>query len=57
MLPLPFGRGVFLYGEPIEVRRDAGEVEQEEARLRLETALSRLTAAADARMASPRSSA
>jgi hypothetical protein len=39
------------------VRRDAGEVEQEEARLRLETALSRLTAAADARMASPRSSA
>ena len=51
-MPLPFGRGLFLYGEPIRVSRDAGAGEQEEARLRLEEALNRLTDEADARMAS-----
>jgi lysophospholipid acyltransferase (LPLAT)-like uncharacterized protein len=52
LLPLPFGRGLFLYGEPIRVRRDANAEEQEEARLRLEDSLNRLTEEADARMAS-----
>jgi len=37
------------------VSREAGEREQEEARLRLEAALNRLTDEADARMASARS--
>ena len=52
LLPLPFGRGLFLYGEPIRVSREAGAGEQEETRLRLEEALNRLTDEADARMAS-----
>ena len=52
LVPLPFGRGLFVYGEPIRVSRDAGEREQEEARHRLEAALNRLTDEADARMAS-----
>lgn len=54
LIPLPFGRGLFLYGEPIRVSREADETEQEEARLRLEAALNRLTDEADARMASSR---
>ena len=54
-MPLPFGRGLFLYGEPIRVSREAGEGEQEEARRRLEAVLNRLTDEADARMAFPRS--
>ena len=52
-MPLPFGRGLFLYGEPIRVSRGAGVREQEEARLRLEEALNRLTDEADVRMGSP----
>ena len=51
-MPLPFGRGLFLYGEPIRVSRDAKPGDQEEARLRLEDVLNRLTDEADARMAS-----
>ena len=52
LVPLPFGRGLFLYGEPIRVSRDANAKEQEEARLRLEDSLNCLTEEADARMAS-----
>ncbi|MCI0410094.1 MAG: hypothetical protein L0191_16315, partial [Acidobacteria bacterium] len=51
LIPLPFGRGLFLYGSPIYVKRDASLAEQEEARLLLETELRRLTSEAEARMA------
>lgn len=47
MVPLPFGRGVFLYGDPIRVPRDAGDEGQERARLLLESELRRLTSEAD----------
>lgn len=39
MIPRPFTRLVFAYGEPIPVPRDAGEAELEAIRLRVETAL------------------
>ena len=48
LIPVPFGRGWFLYGRPIRVDRHASEAEQEAARLLLESELRRLTAAADA---------
>lgn len=44
----PFGRGVFVWGEPIEVPRDADDAELEAARLRIEESLNVLTAEADA---------
>jgi lysophospholipid acyltransferase (LPLAT)-like uncharacterized protein len=47
VLPLPFGRGVFLWGEPIHVPRDADEAAQEEARRRLEDSLNALSLQAD----------
>jgi lysophospholipid acyltransferase (LPLAT)-like uncharacterized protein len=54
VVPLPFSRGVFVYGEPIEVAPSAGEAEMEEARQRLERALGECaseaaSSAADAR--------
>jgi lysophospholipid acyltransferase (LPLAT)-like uncharacterized protein len=45
----PFGRGVFIGGEPIFVARDADERAMEAARLRLETMLNDITAEADRR--------
>lgn len=48
VLALPFGRGVFLWGEPIEVPRDADEAASERCRLALEEAMNALTARADA---------
>ena len=39
IVPLPFTRAVFLYGDPIEVPRD---VDVEAARLHLETVMNRL---------------
>ena len=50
LLPWPLGRGLFVYGRPIEVRRDAGEEEQEEIRQALQTELDRLTDGADREM-------
>ncbi len=47
MLPRPFSRGLFLYGEPIRVPRDTDDDGLEEYRLRLESALDGLTDAAD----------
>ncbi|ALA59922.1 hypothetical protein NITMOv2_3530 [Nitrospira moscoviensis] len=47
MVPSPFSRGLFLYGEPIVVPRDAGEAMLEAARLELETVLNRLTEEAE----------
>ena len=43
MVPYPFSRGLFLYGEPLWVTRDADEASLEGTRLELETTLNRLT--------------
>ncbi len=43
MVPYPFSRGLFLYGEPLWVSREADEDSLEAARLELETVLNRLT--------------
>jgi len=42
VLPLPFGRGVFAYGNPIYVPRDADETAMERYRLQIETELTEL---------------
>lgn len=47
MVPFPFSKGVFLYGHPIWVSREADETALEEARVTLETTLNRLTDAAE----------
>lgn len=47
VLPLPFGRGVFLWGNPIHVPTDADEAIMESRRLELENSLMELTARAD----------
>ena len=47
LLPLPFGKGLFLYGEPFRVPRGADEEEQERLRQSLEAELDRLTDAVD----------
>jgi len=39
LVPLPLSRGLFVYGEPIVVQRDADEAAIEAARVRLEEAL------------------
>jgi len=53
LLPFPFGRGLFLYGEPLRVPRDADDAAQERCRLALEEALDRLTDRADAEVGIP----
>jgi len=50
LLPLPFGRAVFLYGDPLVVPHDADRVACERARLELEATLDRLTDEADDRV-------
>jgi lysophospholipid acyltransferase (LPLAT)-like uncharacterized protein len=50
VLALPFTRGVYLWGQPIHVARDADEGAQEAARLAIEEALNALTAEADRMM-------
>ena len=47
LLALPFGRGVFVWGNPIEIASDADEAEIEAARLALERELNRVSAEAD----------
>lgn len=47
MLPFPFGRGVFAWGEPIEVAADADNDAMETARLLLEERLTALQAETD----------
>ena len=47
MLPRPFSRGLFLYGEPIRVPRETDDEGLERYRLRLESNLDSLTDAAD----------
>ncbi len=48
VLALPFARGVFLWGEPIAVPRDADAETGESCRAALEAAMIELTARADA---------
>ena len=50
VLPLPFSRGVFLWGQPIEVPREADGNMLERKRLELEEAMNGLAAQADALM-------
>lgn len=47
MLPLPFCRGLFIYGEPVRVPRDASPEQQERLRIELENRLDEMTDAAD----------
>tara|TARA_A100001037_G_C15125803_1_gene626093 strand:- start:141 stop:854 length:714 start_codon:yes stop_codon:yes gene_type:complete len=47
MLPLPFSRGLFLWGKPIYVRQDADSQYAEEKRTEVEQALIALTQRAD----------
>ncbi|MEW5807034.1 MAG: lysophospholipid acyltransferase family protein [Acidobacteriota bacterium] len=47
LLPLPFSKGVFLYGDPIHVSRDADDRMMEEKRIELETSLKRITEEVD----------
>lgn len=48
LIPLPFSRGLFLWGQPILVSPDASDSEVEAKRRELEAALNELTARADA---------
>ena len=48
LIPYPFGRGVFVYGEPVVVAPTAGPEEVEKARGVLEEGLRQVTALADA---------
>lgn len=49
-LPLPFGRGVFIWGEPIEIPAELSETETEAWRARVEERMNALTAEADRRV-------
>lgn len=53
LLPYPFGRGLFVYGEPLWVPRAAGDAEEEGCRLKLEAELDRLTDLTDTEMGQP----
>lgn len=48
MVPYPFSRGLFFYGDPLWVLREADEASLEATRLELEATLNRLTAEAEA---------
>lgn len=50
VLPLPFARGLYLWGEPVFIARDAGKEEMEAARRALEDSLNALTRRADAEL-------
>jgi hypothetical protein len=47
LLPYPFSKGVFIWGEPIEVDRDGDRAYLEERRILLENRLNELTEQAD----------
>ncbi|MEN2980697.1 lysophospholipid acyltransferase family protein [Tistrella bauzanensis] len=47
MVPMPFSRGVFIWGEPIHVARDADAAALDRARQAIEDELNRITAEAD----------
>lgn len=50
MIPLPFGRGVIQWGEPIEIAPDAGDAEVAAAVATVESRLNTMTQALDARL-------
>ena len=50
VIPLPFTRGVIIWGDPITVARDASAAEIEAVRLKIEEGLTTITNAADAAM-------
>jgi hypothetical protein len=52
-LALPFGRGAFLWGEPIEIARDLDEEGLEAARLKVQARLNDLAAEADRLVQNP----
>ena len=54
VLALPFSRGVFLWGNPIEVPRNADHAMLEAKRLEVEDAMNALADRADAMMGQPR---
>lgn len=47
VVPKPFGKGVFIWGEPIHVPRDASDEQLAELMLRLETVMNDLSIRAD----------
>jgi lysophospholipid acyltransferase (LPLAT)-like uncharacterized protein len=47
MVPYPWSRGLFLWGQPLWVPRETDEHQLEAKRLELEASLNRLTAQAD----------
>jgi lysophospholipid acyltransferase (LPLAT)-like uncharacterized protein len=47
LVPRPFSRGLFVYGDPIRVPREADAGALEEARIRVERALNDVTERAD----------
>lgn len=47
LVPKPFGKGVFIWGEPIHVPRDASDEQLAELMLRLETVMNDLSIRAD----------
>jgi hypothetical protein len=49
-VPLPFGRGVFIWGEPIQIPAELGEAETETWRALVEDRMNALTAEADRRV-------
>src|SRR5439155_22189546 len=49
-LPKPFGRGVFLWGEPIEIDRELDDAGLEHARLLLEGRMNEMAVDADRRV-------
>ncbi len=53
VLALPFCRGVFVWGQPITVPRDARPDERAAARLRIEEALNQVTSRADSLVGQP----
>ena len=52
LVPYPFGRGLYCWGDPIWVPREATAAELDVKRRELEAALNRITAEADERIAS-----
>jgi hypothetical protein len=47
MIPLPFSRGIFLWGDPIRIPRDADDDTVQKTVMQVEDALNRLTDEAD----------
>ena len=50
LLPFPFGKGIFIWGEPLSIPREVDEETLEALRLELENRMNAITAEADRRM-------